>query len=333
MPQSLPFYLIACVAISLLFVGCGSEKKSLIVKRASAIETQPISATTAGTAMPQATTPQATTPTPSPTPVLAASPIVTVAPTPLAAPIYEGRYTEVAQRSLTTVIPACGASFGGRRAVEYSNGDATSSMATIAFPLACSNPLVFTSSEVRALPCGNEDAPRTCVNRPGFSNTPVRAYFDALSNTGLKAYLSADDGLWVESEAEYPVDFAVTCNPSGAPLCAKAVGPLSYTVAGKAHTGFYNGQMKSTSFRVNYPAACPRPTIRVQSYADSIKCGDGMGPKVCANAPGTTSRDLVAEVENVGPLGFDIVLRSGSPVWVGAASPAFPVAWELRCDI
>ena len=122
---------------------------------------------------------------------------------------------------------------------------------------------------------------------------------------------------------------------SGVGICTSFFGggtTPSFTLSGRANSFYFNGQSHSVPTSVVFPRRCPNPILVTQSVRDSVLCGNGAGPIVCPNDPGTTSQDIHSYNFNVTDTGFRTFISGNNGVWVGAVSPAFGISWIAVCN-
>jgi hypothetical protein len=116
--------------------------------------------------------------------------------------------------------------------------------------------------------------------------------------------------------------------------------------SGQASVTFYNGRATSVPTTVLLPAHCGHPEVTARALQTSIACADGTGGRlgVCPSNPGSTSERLSATARIVSDRAFELTYEAvdgvctgvdgSAPLGTGCAgsSPAYPIAWEVRCD-
>ena len=219
------------------------------------------------------------------------------------------------------MVPACsdGKMFSGIGSTSFYNGYSNSQLGPISIPSSCVNPSLVSQSYITSTLCGDGSGPTTCPNDPA---TTSQAIMSRVSTTSV--FVSGNNGVWVGAVSpQFPVAFQA--------MCQNDIGSTEKVYGGIANVGWYNGQAQSTLAHVTMPPNCASPTITTQSKYDSILCGNGGGPITCPNDPSTTSADLQSYAVNISSTGFDVFLSAMNGVWVGATSPAYPIAYHITC--
>ncbi len=206
----------------------------------------------------------------------------------------------------------------------YFNNTAHSQIVPVNLPSSCINPSILTQTYKESTTCGNGAGMTACNNNPGTTSTDLHAYIDDASNTSFTTFLSADDTVHVgASSPQFPIAYHA--------MCQQPVGSNETVYAGVVNVKYVNGRTYSNVGHVSLPN-CPDPHIVTQTYQESVQCGNGSGPQTCINNPGTTSTDVDSYVSNINANGFDVFLSADDNVWVGAASPNFPIAYHVTCQ-
>ncbi len=135
---------------------------------------------------------------------------------------------------------------------------------------------------------------------------------------------------------------------AGKVLTSDAIGKASWqnqvgggsawqkVLRGRTTVGFFNGQPESVHSDVSFGETCTNPRISVNAveWSSSIKCSNAAnnGVGICPNYPTTDSQDMHAYAFNITNAGFKTMLSWMNWVWVGWASPAYPIDWIAVCD-